>query len=114
MPTGAAPADGPGGAPAAPSHDTITAPSGAVRDALPYPVILDPTNRLARALDLPLPAILIVGRTGELWAAWGGDHAALPDVTEINSWLDYSLSECRECFCCELAWPEAWVRGEPE
>lgn len=24
--------------------------------------------------------------------------------------LEYALSECRECFCCELAWPENWVR----
>jgi peroxiredoxin len=79
---------------------------------LPYPVLLDPTDRLARALGLPFPALLVVGRTGEIWAAWGGDHAGLPDAKEINGWLDYALSECRECFCCELAWPEAWVRSE--
>ena len=80
--------------------------------ALPYPVLVDPEQRLARVLCLPLPAMLVVGRTGEIWAGWGGDHAALPDTRELNGWLDYSLSECRECFCCELAWPQEWVRGE--
>jgi peroxiredoxin len=79
---------------------------------LPYPVLLDPAGRLAAALGLPLPALLVVGRTGEVWAAWGGDHAALPDAAEIAGWLEYALGECRECFCCELAWPEAWVRGK--
>ncbi len=78
---------------------------------LPYPMLLDPARRLARALGLPLPALLVVGRTGEIWAAWGGDHAALPDAAEVDGWLEYALAECRECFCCELAWPEAWVRG---
>ena len=85
----------------------------------PYPVLLDPRGRLADALAragvLPAPAtpaLLVVGRTGEIWAAWAGDHAVLPDAAEIVSWLEYALSECRECFCCELAWPEAWVRGE--
>jgi hypothetical protein len=85
---------------------------------LPYPVLLDPAARLAAALRklgvLPPgggPALLIVGRTGEIWAAWSGADAALPDVAEITSWLEYTLSECRECFCCELAWPEDWVRG---
>ncbi|HLH21351.1 MAG TPA: hypothetical protein VK066_02435 [Chloroflexota bacterium] len=79
---------------------------------LPYPTLLDPAGRLASALDLPLPALVVVGRTGEVWAAWGGEHAALPDAGEIAAWLEYALSECRECFCCELAWPEAWVRGD--
>ncbi|HEY7064487.1 MAG TPA: redoxin domain-containing protein [Chloroflexota bacterium] len=79
---------------------------------LPYPALLDPAGRLAAALGLPLPALLVVGRTGEVWAAWGGAHDALPDTAEIAGWLEYALSECRECFCCELAWPEAWVRGE--
>jgi peroxiredoxin len=95
-----------------PEHDT--APT-----SLPYPVLLDPRGRLADALAhagvLPAaatPALLVVGRTGEIWAAWAGDHAVLPDAAEIMSWLEYALSECRECFCCELAWPEAWVRGE--
>ena len=87
-------------------------------DGLPYPVLLDPAARLAAALQklgvLPPAggtALLIVGRTGEIWAAWTGADAALPDVAEITSWLEYTLSECRECFCCELAWPEDWVRG---
>ena len=86
---------------------------------LPYPVLLDARGRLATALVqagvLPTaspPALLIVGRTGEIWAAWAGDHAALPDAAEIARWLEYTLSECRECFCCELVWPEAWVRDE--
>ena len=78
---------------------------------LPYPLLVDPTARLARALGLRPPALLVVGRTGEIWAAWAGGHAALPDATEIASWLEYALSECRECFCCEQVWPEAWVRG---
>jgi peroxiredoxin len=85
---------------------------------LPYPVLLDPLGRLAAALaragvlSAPtLPALLVVGRTGEIWAAWAGDHAVLPDATEIAGWLEYALSECRECFCCELAWPADWVRG---
>jgi peroxiredoxin len=85
---------------------------GAALSTLPYPVLVDPAGRLAAALGLPLPALLVVGRTGEVWAAWGGAHAALPDASEITGWLEYALSECRECFCCELAWPEAWVRGE--
>jgi peroxiredoxin len=88
-------------------------------DGLPYPVLLDPGARLAAALQqrrvLPAtsgPALLIVGRTGEIWAAWSGADAALPAVPEIADWLEYALSECRECFCCELAWPEEWVRGD--
>jgi hypothetical protein len=36
----------------------------------------------------------------------------LPDAAALAGWLEYALSECRECFCCELAWPETWVRGE--
>jgi peroxiredoxin len=86
---------------------------------LPYPALIDPPARLAAALQkqgVPLsaggPALLIVGRTGAIWAAWSGADAALPDVAEITSWLEYTLSECRECFCCELAWPEDWVRDE--
>jgi peroxiredoxin len=86
--------------------------------SLPYPVLLDPGGRLAAALVaasvLPTaapPALLVVGRTGEIWAAWAGAHAILPDAAEIAGWLEYALSECRECFCCELAWPESWVRG---
>jgi peroxiredoxin len=85
---------------------------GAALPALPYPVLVDPAGRLAAALGLPLPALLVVGRTGEVWATWGGSHAALPDAAEIAGWLEYALSECRECFCCELAWPERWVRGD--
>jgi peroxiredoxin len=87
----------------------------------PYPVLVDPAGRLARALHerrvLPgpdRPAVLVVGRTGEIWAAWSGAHETLPDITELESWLEYTLSECRECFCCELAWPEEWVRGEQQ
>lgn len=83
-----------------------------------YPTLVDPGARLAHALTrqgvLPHPtppALLVVGRTGAIWAAWHGDHAALPDHAELMSWLEYALSECRECFCCELAWPEDWVRG---
>ncbi len=87
---------------------------------LPFPLLLDPGQRLAAALRqegiLPqagLPALLVVGRTGEVWAAWAGAHAVLPAAAEIESWLEYALSECRECFCCERAWPEEWMRGEP-
>jgi peroxiredoxin len=79
---------------------------------LPYPALLDAAGRLGRALGLPTPALLVVGRTSEVWAAWGGDHAALPDATEVAGWLEYALSECRECFCCELVWPDDWVRDE--
>jgi peroxiredoxin len=88
----------------------VVAVCRAAPPGLPYPVLLDPAGRLASALGLPLPALLVVGRTGEIWAAWGGDHGALPDAAAIAGWLEYALSECRECFCCELAWPEAWVR----
>ncbi len=82
-------------------------------EGLPYPTLVDPAGRLAGALGLPLPALVVVGRTGEVWAAWGGDHAALPDSAELAAWLEYALSECRECFCCELAWPASWVREAP-
>jgi hypothetical protein len=97
----------------------------AVPDA-PYPTLVDPDARLAHALVragvLPHaqpPALLVVGRTSEIWAAWGtppstadlNAHALLPDQDELAGWLEYALSECRECFCCELAWPESWVRG---
>ena len=99
---------------AGPSYRAFPARSGSALPALPYPVLLDPAGRLANALGLRLPALLVVGRTGELWAAWGSDHAALPDAAEIAGWLEYALSECRECFCCELAWPEGWVRGPIE
>ena len=88
-------------------------------EGLPFPVLVDPTGRLAAALRqqgvLPpagLPALLVVGRTGEIWAAWSGAHSVLPEAPEIDGWLEYALSECRECFCCELAWPEEWVRGD--
>jgi peroxiredoxin len=86
---------------------------------LPFPVLVDPDERLLHTLAASgvLPrdaghAVLLVGRTGVIWAAWSADYAALPDPSELESWLEYILSECRECFCCELAWPEDWVRGE--
>jgi hypothetical protein len=34
--------------------------------------------------------------------------------SSVVYWLEYTLSECRECFCCELAWPEDWLRGEAQ
>jgi len=95
---------------------------------VPYPALVDPDARLAQALVLAgvlpnaePPALLVVGRTSEIWAAWGAPpsaadldaHARLPDHDELAGWLEYALSECRECFCCELAWPESWVRGAP-
>jgi peroxiredoxin len=80
---------------------------------LPYPVLVDPGARLAAALGLRPPALLVVGRTGEIWAAWGGAHATLPPAAEVASWLEYALGECRECFCCEPVWPEAEGRDTP-
>jgi peroxiredoxin len=86
---------------------------------LPFPVLVDAPGRLAAALAqagvLPAPtppALLVVGRTGEIWAAWAGDHTLLPDQATIAQWLEWVLAECRECFCCELVWPAAWVRGQ--
>lgn len=85
--------------------------AAAVAD-VPYPVLLDPAGRLAARLAdagvLPTaapPALLVVGRTGELWAAWGGAHAALPSPAQLWDWVESALSECRECFCCEQVWP---------
>jgi peroxiredoxin len=77
---------------------------------LPYPALVDPAGRLAAALSLSVPALLVVGRTGEIWAAWSASHAALPAAAEIDQWLEYALSECRECFCCEQVWPGVWLR----
>jgi peroxiredoxin len=79
---------------------------------LPYPCLVDPCQRLVHALaargvvpEGAASAVLVVGRTGAIWAAWGGDHVALPGVADLEGWIEYALSECRECFCCELAWP---------
>lgn len=80
---------------------------------VPYPALGDPGGRLAAALALRPPALLVVGRTGEVWAAWAGSHAALPGAAEVAGWVEYALAECRECFCCELAWPAEWVREGP-
>ena len=91
-----------------------SAPVGGV----PLISLVDPTQRLAQRLAadglLPQPAppaILVVGRTGEVWAVWAGSYATLPGQPELEEWLEYALSECRECFCCELVWPSEWLRG---
>ncbi|MBI4494195.1 MAG: hypothetical protein HY690_15510 [Chloroflexi bacterium] len=73
---------------------------------LPFPTLLDHGGRLAAALALQPPAIMVADRPGEVWAAWGdATLESLPDPDEVRSWLEYAMSECRECFCCELVWP---------
>lgn len=74
--------------------------------------LLDAPGRLAarlrddRVLAPPVPpGVLVVGRTGEVWAGWPREGDSLPDATELLDWVEYALAECRECFCCEPVWP---------
>ncbi|HLI29314.1 MAG TPA: hypothetical protein VKZ60_19775 [Chloroflexota bacterium] len=95
----------------------VVAPTAAAGG--PFSHLLDPAERLAARLArdgvLPAPtapAVLVVGRSGEVWAAWAG--ALLPDAAELRDWLEYALGECRECFCCEQVWPAEWLSAPRE
>jgi peroxiredoxin len=63
-----------------------------------FPMLLDPAGAVATRQGLTVPAVVIVDRFGEIWAAWedGTDHH-LPHAGDVIEWLDFLEVQCPEC-----------------
>jgi hypothetical protein len=63
-----------------------------------FPILLDPEQRLASALGLTPPAVVIADQWGEVHEAWeAGEGHRFPGVAEIEGWLRYLAIQCPEC-----------------
>lgn len=71
---------------------------------LPFPLLSDPDGQVARRERLPVPAVVVADRFGEIWAAWAaGPRHFFPSAAEIHDWLRFVEFQCRECEAPE--WP---------
>ncbi|MFL5539848.1 MAG: TlpA family protein disulfide reductase, partial [Longimicrobiaceae bacterium] len=66
----------------------MIAPAGAPPDGLPFPLLVDADGRVASALGVQAPAVVIADQWGEVHEAReaGGEHR-FPMETEIEDWL---------------------------
>ncbi|HET8522807.1 MAG TPA: redoxin domain-containing protein [Thermomicrobiales bacterium] len=67
-------------------------------EARPFPMLTDPSGEIAKQQGLAAPAVVIVDRFGEIWAAWegGADHH-LPHADDVIEWLEFLEVQCPEC-----------------
>jgi hypothetical protein len=61
-------------------------------------MLLDSSGEVTARQELTVPAVVIVDRFGEIWAAWegGADHR-LPSSKDVIEWLDFLEVQCPEC-----------------
>lgn len=76
----------------------------------PFPVLSDPDMKVhnmagaSGAQAVPAAAMYITDRFLEVFAVWRtGTGDALPDISEVLSWLNYLDSQCPEC--TQTEWP---------
>jgi peroxiredoxin len=66
--------------------------------ASPFPFLHDPGNRVAAALGVRPPAVVIADQWGEVQdVREAGDEHRFPSEEEIESWLRYLAIQCPEC-----------------
>lgn len=78
----------------------VITPSGAAetQPPPPFPLLLDPERRVAAALGITPPAVVIADQWGEVHdVREAGDEHRFPTVDEIESWLRYLAIQCPEC-----------------
>lgn len=64
----------------------------------PFPLLVDTEGRVASALGVRAPAVVIADQWGEVHEAHeAGDEHRFPTVTEIEDWLRYLAIQCPEC-----------------
>jgi peroxiredoxin len=75
-----------------------------------FPVLSDPDMRVhnmvgaSGAQAVPAAALYITDRFLEVFAVWRtGTGDALPDISDVLSWLNYLDSRCPEC--TQIEWP---------
>ena len=70
----------------------------AAERALPFRLLLDSENRLALALGLAAPAVVIADQWGEIHEAAeaGEDHRFLP-IESVVEWIRHLATSCPEC-----------------
>ncbi len=69
----------------------------------PFPLLSDPSGRVAAQQGLAVPAVVVADRFNEIWAAWPrADNHVLPRGEEIAAWLAFMEIQCPECD--PLAW----------
>jgi peroxiredoxin len=76
--------------------------------AASFPMLLDSSGEVTARQGLTVPAVVIVDRFGEIWAAWegGADHR-LPSSKDVIEWLEFLEVQCPECEP-----PEPWGDDE--
>ena len=64
----------------------------------PFPILLDPEQRLASSLGVTPPAVVIADQWGEVHEVTeAGDGHRFPGMAEVESWLRYLATLCPEC-----------------
>ncbi|HKP74292.1 MAG TPA: hypothetical protein VJT67_02060, partial [Longimicrobiaceae bacterium] len=76
----------------------VVAPAGEPSPWVPFPLLLDAEGRVAAALGVRAPAVVVADQWGEVHEVFeAGEEHRFPRPGEVETWVQYLAIECPEC-----------------